>query len=84
MNNGDRFLGRIVVDTRGTFCPTPIIKVSEAARNVDAGTVIEVLSDDPAIESDLPAWCKSTGYSIVSSSREGKEFRYCVRKKPDG
>jgi cysteine desulfurase len=70
----------MILDTRGTFCPTPIIKVSEAVGNIDAGAVVELISDDPAIEFDLPAWCKSAGCTIVSSSRKGKDYRYCVRK----
>lgn len=78
--NDDLAGGRIILDTRGTFCPTPIIKISEAAGNIDADVVIELISDDPAIELDLPAWCRSAGYTILSSSREGTDFRYCVRK----
>lgn len=66
----------VVVDARGTFCPVPVIRTAEAARNLEAGSVIEVLSDDPAIEFDLPAWCKSMGHEIVSSIREGDVFKY--------
>lgn len=71
----------VVVDTRGMFCPVPIIKTSEAIRNLRSGGVLEVISDDPAIESDLPAWCKSTGHTILESRREGRDFYYRVQKK---
>lgn len=73
--------GRVVVDTRGSFCPVPVIKTSEAIRNVDEGYVIEVISDDPAIEFDLPAWCNSTGHEIVSSSKKGADYFFLVRKR---
>ncbi len=73
-------LGRFRLDTRGTFCPIPIVKISEAIRNVDVGVIIEMISDDPAIEYDLPAWCKSTGHEIVSLTKENGEFRIEVKK----
>jgi TusA-related sulfurtransferase len=63
------------------FCPAPIIKLSEAIRNVDGGGVVELISDDPAIEFDLPAWCRSTGHTVVSQSRDGDDYVYRVRKK---
>jgi len=71
----------LVLDTRGTFCPIPIIKTSEALRNLDSGRVVEVISDDPAVESDMPAWCRSTGHTIVQCTKEGDDFHYFVRKK---
>ena len=70
----------IVIDTRGLFCPVPIMKTSEAMRALDSGGVVEVLSDDPAIEHDMPAWCQSHGHKIRSVTVEGKLFRYQVKK----
>jgi tRNA 2-thiouridine synthesizing protein A len=72
--------GRIVVDTRGTFCPVPIIKTSAAIRNLHPGGVVEVISDDPAIEHDMPAWCKSTSHTILSVHREGNDIHYVIEK----
>lgn len=67
-----------VVDTRGLFCPAPIIKTAEAAKNLESGSVIEVISDDPAIEFDMPAWCASAGHSIHSSHKEGQVYRFVI------
>jgi tRNA 2-thiouridine synthesizing protein A len=80
-NNGAS--GRIILDTRGTFCPIPVVKISEAIKNVDAGVVVEMIADDPAIEYDLPAWCKSAGHKILSLEREGGDFRFEVLKTGD-
>ena len=71
----------IIIDAKGLFCPVPIIKVAEAIRNIDSGMIVEVISDDAAIQYDMPAWCESTGNIIESMSREGKIYRYCIRKK---
>jgi len=79
--NADDKQGRLVLDTRGTFCPIPIIKTSEALRNLHSGSLLEVISDDPAIEHDLPAWCRSTGHAIRSVRRDGRDFHYIVEKR---
>ncbi|MFQ5511738.1 MAG: sulfurtransferase TusA family protein [Candidatus Krumholzibacteriia bacterium] len=70
----------IVIDTRGLFCPVPIIKASDAMRVIEKDAAVEVISDDPAIEFDLPAWCESHGHRIESSAVEGEVRRYVVRK----
>lgn len=79
--SGDELSPNIILDTRGMFCPVPIIKLSEAIRNVDPGGVVELVSDDAAIEFDLPAWCRSAGHTVVTESREGKDHVFRVRKK---
>lgn len=71
----------IIVDTRGMFCPVPIIKLSDAIRNLDRGGVVEVVSDDPAIAFDLPAWCKSAGHVVVAEWQDGDDYVYRVRKE---
>ena len=71
----------IVLDTKGLFCPLPIVKASEAMRKLDAGGIVEVISDDPAIEFDLPAWCNSHGHTIESSRENDGVYHYLVRKR---
>ena len=65
--------GNIVelVDTRGTFCPVPILLLARRARELANGAHLELLSDDPAILQDLPAWCRETGHRLVSMQEKG-------------
>jgi TusA-related sulfurtransferase len=74
----------LFVDTRGSFCPVPIIKLSEAIGNIDEDGIVELVSDDAAIELDLPAWCRSTGHRVVSERRRGGVYTYRVRKSARG
>jgi len=53
------------LDTRGLFCPMPIIKLAELVKTLKPGARVEILSDDPGIQEDLPAWCKSHGHGLV-------------------
>ncbi len=73
----------LVVDATGLFCPVPIIKATDAFRGMHSGAVIELVSDDPAIEHDLPAWVRAHGHVLLDHKREGRVYRYWVEKAAD-
>lgn len=56
------------VDARGVLCPVPIIRLARAARSLPPGTVVELLSDDPAAVHDVPAWCRLRGHTMLAVS----------------
>jgi tRNA 2-thiouridine synthesizing protein A len=47
------------------LCPRPIIELGKHFVAVAVGEVIELLSDDPAAEFDVPAWCRMKGQEYV-------------------
>lgn len=69
------------LDTVGLLCPAPIIKTAEKLKELVAGQVLEIVSDDPGVEVDIPAWCRSAGHEYLGIKRLGKEFRALVRKR---
>lgn len=48
----------ITLDCRGLRCPLPVIELAKAWPGVAVGETVELLSDDPAAASDVPAWCR--------------------------
>jgi len=62
-------------------CPLPILALAKAVRGAPAGERLELLATDPAVESDLRAFCAATGHSLEWIRREGDMFRaeVCVR-----
>jgi TusA-related sulfurtransferase len=70
-----------VVDARGRRCPLPVIDLGRAILDTPVGGVIEVLADDPAAASDIPAWCRLRGqaYLGVAPDRDGTPV-YRVRR----
>lgn len=56
---------RITLDCLGSLCPTPIIELSKTIRNLNSGQSLILKADDPATKSDLAAWSRMTGNSIV-------------------
>ena len=53
------------VEARGVLCPVPIIRLARTAGALPSGSVIELLTDDPAAEYDVPAWCRLRGHELV-------------------
>ena len=57
----------VTVDARGVLCPVPIIRLARAASAHPAGTVLELVTDDPAAAHDVPAWCRLRGHTLLST-----------------
>ena len=70
----------VVLDTTGTLCPIPIYLTSKKIKELKKGEVLEVISDDEGILSDMPAWCKATGHEILKSDLSGGRYRFYIRK----
>ncbi|HEY8206744.1 MAG TPA: sulfurtransferase TusA family protein [Myxococcaceae bacterium] len=74
----------LLVDARQTWCPVPILRLAQAARGAVTGDELELLATDPAVRSDLPAWCASTGHELVSLEERGGAWRGVVRIRGAG
>lgn len=68
------------VDAKGLSCPMPIVKTAQAAKDVPAGALIEVLATDPGSVKDFAAWARSTGNDIVEQSEDAGVFRFVVKR----
>ena len=62
----------ILLDCLGMKCPRPIIELAKAARKSPPGTILKVLSDDLAFESDANAWCDTGKGKLLSLSKDGQ------------
>jgi tRNA 2-thiouridine synthesizing protein A len=58
----------LVVDTKGLLCPAPILKASQAIKQVRVGDTIEVLATDPESKPDTAAWTHMTRNERVSTT----------------
>ncbi len=61
----------IEIDARGMRCPRPIVEIAKARRRACVGTRIHVDADDLAFESDVNAWCDTTGNTLAGMTRDG-------------
>lgn len=53
------------LDERGRRCPLPVIALMRAASAYPPGHMVAVISDDPAAEHDIPAWCRLKGATFI-------------------
>ncbi|HQU28906.1 MAG: sulfurtransferase TusA family protein [Nitrospirales bacterium] len=74
----------VKLDTLGYFCPMPIILTSKKIKELTSGQVLEVISDDEGIKKDMPAWCETTGHTMVGLEEENgiekKIYKAYVKK----
>lgn len=68
------------LDLKGLLCPIPVVKVSQAIKEISIGDAIEATATDPGVMMDIPAWCKSTGNEMVSMDKVDRNFRFVVRR----
>lgn len=72
----------LVVDCLGQPCPVPVREMARALLGVPPGSVVEVVSDDPAALVDVPAFCRMRGHEYVGSRPRPGGTGLQVRRAP--
>lgn len=70
----------LVVDSRATSCPGPILAAKKAIGGVPVGGVMEVMASDAGTLKDIPAWCKKMGHEYLGSIDEAGYLQLFLRK----
>ncbi len=68
------------LDCFGLLCPMPIIQTAKKMKELKVGEVLEIVSTDAGIKSDMPAWCKMSGQQFLGLEEDGELIRVYVRK----
>jgi tRNA 2-thiouridine synthesizing protein A len=76
----DELKADAVLDSRGYSCPDPIFLIADKMKEINAGQILKVDSDDPAAEEDVKGWVKRTGHNFLRIERSGKETRFYIQK----
>ena len=69
-----------VLDAKGLSCPMPVVKTKKAMDSLQSGQVLEVQTTDKGSKSDLAAWVKSSGHTLLEIKEEGGVFTFFIRK----
>jgi len=59
----------------------PVVKTKLEIETMKPGEVLEIISDDPGFEKDLPAWCKLSDEEFLEIKKEGNTIKGYVKKK---
>lgn len=54
------------LDALGLLCPLPVLKARKRLRAMAPGTVLQLLSSDPAAVIDVPHFCTESGHALLS------------------
>ncbi len=71
---------RVKLNLEGLLCPIPVVKVSQAVKDLPIGGIVEATATDPGVLADIPAWVKSTGNELLSMEKKDKIITFTIRK----
>ncbi|MHA1150304.1 MAG: sulfurtransferase TusA family protein [Promethearchaeota archaeon] len=71
------------LDTRGLFCPEPLLELREFSETIEIGHCFKVLADDPAADADFRKWAKKTGTEIVDFKQVDNDLIFYFRKREE-
>lgn len=72
-----------LLDTRGLYCPEPIMLLHGAIDQLAAGALLLVLATDPATQRDIPKFCHFLGHTLLQQQQTPETFHYWIRKKAE-
>lgn len=70
-----------VVDVTGLSCPMPIVKLKKGIELIESKQILELHATDRGTLSDLPAWSKNAGHTILKTEQEGPVIKFWIKKK---
>jgi tRNA 2-thiouridine synthesizing protein A len=69
-----------VLDCSGMACPMPILKTKKAIDGLQIGQILKMIATDPGSTSDMDAWTKKTGHTLVGSEQADGKYIFYIKK----
>jgi tRNA 2-thiouridine synthesizing protein A len=69
-----------VLDCTGLLCPIPVVKTSQAIKEIDVGQVLHMIATDPGAPPDMEAWVRQTGHEMVAQTAEDGKYLFWFRR----
>ncbi|GAU66511.1 sulfurtransferase TusA [Streptomyces sp. NBRC 110611] len=78
----------VTVDGTGLLCVALLLRLRKRIDGAPAGTVVHIITTDPAAPLDLPAWCHMTGHHYLgpvpdAANRAANRAVYALRLAAD-
>ena len=77
----ERPVADALLDAPGMACATLTPEIRARLRDLTAGQVLEVRSDDPAAREGVPAWSRLTGNPLLTAIDDATHTRFYIRHK---
>jgi len=69
------------LDVRQLACPLPILRAKKSLAGMTSGQVLKIVATDKGSPNDFIDFCKKTGNELLSSTEEGGEFIFLIRRR---
>ncbi len=69
------------LDVRQLACPLPILRAKKSLATMSGGQVLRVVATDKGSPKDFDDFCKKTGNELLSSTEQGGEFVFLIRRR---
>ncbi len=69
-----------ILDCAGLLGPLPVIKTSEAIKQIEVGQVLQMIATDPGSPPDMVAWSNLTGNALLDSRQENDQFVFYFQR----
>jgi tRNA 2-thiouridine synthesizing protein A len=68
------------LDCVGLYCPEPVFRTRQEIDKLDIDQILEVITDDPAAEEDIPRLVKRLGHQLLEVRKENDQFHFVIKK----
>jgi tRNA 2-thiouridine synthesizing protein A len=68
------------LDTRGLYCPEPVMLMHGKMDELKTGEILLVVATDPATTRDIPKFCQFLQQELLLQEEDEQEYRYWIRK----
>lgn len=65
----DEQANAVEIDARGLLCPLPVLRLRKRLMTLTSGTIVRLITTDPAAIIDVPHFCAETGHRLLSSGK---------------
>ncbi len=71
----------VELDVRQLACPLPILRAKKSLAGMSGGQVLKVVATDRGAPKDFADFCSKTGNELLSSTEQGGEFIFLIRRR---
>ncbi|MEE8376441.1 MAG: sulfurtransferase TusA family protein [Acidimicrobiia bacterium] len=69
-----------VLDCTDLLCPIPVIKTSQAIKEIEVGQILHMIATDPGAPPDMEAWSRQTGHELVDNTEEDGKYLFWFKR----
>ena len=69
-----------VIDVKGQMCPRPLLMTKQTLKAMQAGKVLQVISDDETTKLTFHSYLQRSGDELLDMHQEGVDIHYYIKK----